>query len=110
MQECDICFETNYIIKECCNIKYCYNCYCRFNSFCSICEKNELNKKEKCKKCKKETNIMNLYECIICYEKKCNECIIIKNFHSNLCSNEECILINNRRNNYQGPQSSYSGL
>jgi len=73
-------------------------------------KKNELNKREKCKKCKKETTIMNLYECIICYEKKCDKCTIIKNHHSNLCSNRECILINNRRNNYQGPQSSYSGL
>ena len=41
--------------------------------------------------------IMNLYECIICYEKKCDKCTIIKNYHSNLCSNQECILINNRR-------------
>jgi len=100
MDICDICFNKNYIIKKCCNISYCYNCYCRFNSFCSICEKKELNKREKCEKCKKEITTMNLYECIICYKKKCNKCILIKKYHSNLCSSKECILINNRRNNY----------
>lgn len=106
MEECNICFNTSYIIKKCCNIKYCYNCYCRFHSFCCICEKHELNKKEKCTNCKKKTKLINLYECIICYEKKCDRCILIKKNYSNLCSNRECILINNRRNNYQGPQSS----
>ena len=101
MQNCNVCFKKNYIIKKCCNINYCYYCYCRLHSFCCICEKNELNKKIKCSNCNKNTKIIDLYECIICYEKKCNKCILINKYHSNLCCNQNCIIINNRRNNYQ---------
>ena len=38
-------------------------------------------------------------ECIICYEKYCEKCTSIKKNHSNLCSTQYCILINNQRNN-----------
>ena len=97
MQMCNICFSKEYIIKKCCTINYCYNCYSRFNSFCCVCEINELNKKYTCNKCKNQEKIIDLYECIICYENYCEKCTSIKKNHSNLCSNQYCILINNKR-------------
>ena len=99
MEECNICFSKNYIIKKCCTLNYCYNCYSRFNSFCCICENNELNIKKICGKCKSKKKTINLYKCIICYNYYCGNCILIKKYHSNLCVNNICIIINNNRNN-----------